>query len=110
MLIRFLPRLIGVLICIPWLGLAVAIAQTDDQIDWQRARQIHQKFIRGEKLTAEEQAYHDRAAKALQARSKQQNQPPPARPPSNLKPLCDMTAGDRYKGQDGGLYGDGKNE
>ena len=24
--------------------------------------------------------------------------------------LCDMTAQDRYKGQDGGLYGGGKNE
>ena len=37
-------------------------------------------------------------------------QPPPAKPPTGLKPLCDMTAEDRYKGQDGGLYGGGKNE
>ncbi len=84
--------------------------QPDDGIDWQRAQQIHQKFVRGEKLTEEEQAYHDRAAKALQARSKQDNQSPPAKPPSGLKPLCDMAASDRYKGQDGGLYGGGKNE
>jgi len=27
-----------------------------------------------------------------------------------LKPLCEMTASDRYKGEDGGLYGNGRNE
>jgi Cu/Ag efflux protein CusF len=27
-----------------------------------------------------------------------------------LKPLTEMTASDKYKGEDGGLYGDGKNE
>ena len=27
-----------------------------------------------------------------------------------LKPLTEMTANDRYKGEDGGLYGGGKNE
>jgi hypothetical protein len=46
------------------------------------------------------------AAKALQA----SHQPPPAKPPTGLKPLCDMTAEDRYKSRDGGLYGGGKNE
>jgi hypothetical protein len=135
--------------CIPWLGLAHA--QTGDQIDWNRARQLHEKFVRGEKLTAEDQAYHDRAAKALQAKGgkrpddgidwkranelherfvkgeklteeeqalhdkaakalQSQRQPPPAKAPTGLKPLCDMTAEDRYKGEDGGLYGGGKNE
>ena len=37
------------------------------------AQQLHQKFVRGEKLTEEEQAYHDRAAKAIQSRSKSQS-------------------------------------
>jgi hypothetical protein len=78
----------------------------DDGIDWKKANQIHQKFVRGEKLTADEQAYHDKVAKLLHARQ----QPPPAKPPIGLKPLCDMTAADRYKDQDGGLYGGGKNE
>ena len=82
----------------------------DGGIDWNRAQQIHQKFVRGEKLTAEEQAYHDRAAKVLRARAQQENQPPPAKPPVGLTPLTDMTAKDRYKGQDGGLYGNGQNE
>jgi hypothetical protein len=29
---------------------------------------------------------------------------------TGMKPLCDMTAGDSYKGEDGGLYGKGQNE
>ena len=31
-------------------------------------------------------------------------------PSTGLKPLTEMTADDRYKGEDGGLYGGGKNE
>ena len=196
MLPRCLTRTAILAACIFCLGLAQAVAQTGDQIDWNRAKQIHQKFLRGEKLTDEEQAYHDRAAKAIQANAGKQSsdgidwkrsqqiherfvrgekltdeeqayhdraakalqakagkrpddgidrtkaqpyyqkllrgeklteeerayhdraakamqanrQPPPAKPPTGLKPLCDMTAKDRYKGQDGGLYGGGKNE
>jgi hypothetical protein len=132
-----------------WLGLA--IAQTADQIDWDRARQLHQKLVQGEKLTPEEQAYHDRAAKAIQTQARKRpddgidwnranwihqkfvrgekltdeeqayhdkvtrllqarQQPPPDKPPIGLKPLSDMTAEDRYKGEDGGLYGGGKDE
>ena len=34
---------------------------------------------------------------------------PPAKPSLGLIPLSDMTATDRYKEQDGGLYGQGKN-
>ncbi len=150
MFFRFFPRLALLATCILWLGLAQSVAQTGDQIDWDRAKQLHQKFVRGEKLTEEEQAYHDRAAKAIQAgagkrpddgidwkRAQQihqkfvrgeelteeerayhdrarkamqaRRQPPPAKPPTGLKPLSDMTAEDRYKGQDGGLYGGGRN-
>jgi hypothetical protein len=38
--------------------------------------------------------------------------PPPdsGKPSVGLKPLTEMTAADRYKGEDGGLYGGGKNE
>jgi hypothetical protein len=32
------------------------------------------------------------------------------KPSVGLKPLTEMSAGDRYKGEDGGLYGRGKNE
>jgi hypothetical protein len=34
----------------------------------------------------------------------------PERPTVGIKPLTDMTADDRYKGEDGGLYGGGRNE
>src|SRR6186997_3456762 len=30
--------------------------------------------------------------------------------PAELKPLCDMSADDRYEGEDGGLYGGGTND
>lgn len=30
--------------------------------------------------------------------------------PKDVKPICDMSAADRYKGEDGGLYGGGRNE
>jgi hypothetical protein len=88
---------------------AKAGKQRNDGIDWNRAERIHQKFVRGEKLTEEEKAYHDRAAKAIQAKPQQQFGPV-IKPPAGLKPLADITAEDRYKGQDGGLYGGGKNE
>ena len=104
-----LSRITKALTFSSFLALVVlAIAQTSDQIDWNRAQQLHQRFMKGENLSEEEQAYHDRAAKALQAKGKAQQ--PPAKPPVGLKPLCDMTAEDHYKGQDGGLYGGGKNE
>ena len=149
MFLRILPRWMALATCVLLVG--PALAQTGDQIDWNRARELHQRFLRGEKLTDEEQAYHDRAAKAIQAQSgkrpddgidwkranqihqklvrgekltdeerayhdqaakllQARQQPPPAKPPTGLKPLCDMTAGDHYKDQDGGLYGGGKNE
>jgi hypothetical protein len=42
-----------------------------------------------------------------------QKEPPPkdsGKPTVGLKPLNEMTADDKYKGEDGGLYGAGKNE
>lgn len=88
---------------------AQAVAQRGDDIDWAKARQLHQRFVRGEKLTEEEQAYYDRA-KALRAKTgPDRRSSSPAKPPVGLKPLTDMTGADSYKGQDGGLYGSGKN-
>ena len=93
-------------VCILGLTAALAAAQ---QIDWNKAQRLHQKFLRGEKLTEEEREYHDRAAQALRAKAGAKRPPPPAKPPVGLKPLTDMAAADRYKGQDGGLYGAGRN-
>ncbi len=38
------------------------------------------------------------------------NRPESGKPSVGLKPLTEMTAEDKYKGEDGGLYGGGKNE
>jgi len=94
-----------------------------DGIDWQRAQQLHQRAMRGDKLTPEEQAYYDRAkaARAGGGNGGGNNPTTPAQPnPGNrrtgepktsldLVPLSDMTAEDRYKGEAGGLYGKGQN-
>jgi hypothetical protein len=107
-MIRQINRTALLSVCI--LGLASALAAAQE-IDWNRARQLHQRFLRGEKLTEEEREYHDRAAKALRAKGGPERRPmPPPRPITGLTPLTDMKTADRYKGQDGGLYGGGKNE
>lgn len=82
-------------------------AQQTEPIDWTRAQSLHQRAQRGEKLSPEEQAYYDRA-------KAERNKRPPGdqavpKPPVGLIPLTDMTGDDRYQGEDGGLYGGGKN-
>ncbi len=81
----------------------------DEPIDFAKARGLLQKERSGEKLSAEEAAY---LAKAKAARAAQAG---PTRAiygkeTVGFKPLTEMTADDRYLGQDGGLYGGGKNE
>jgi len=88
--------------------LGQAIAQTKDGIDWDKAKAIRQRMLEGERLTDQERAYLQRAREAIQAKQKPRA-PEPLKPPAGLTPLTDMTADDRYKGQDGGLYGGGKN-
>src|SRR5262249_8357083 len=79
-----------------------------EPIDFERARAIMQKRRRGEKITAEEEAYLQKAIAAKQAGGGKAG-PLTPRERTGLKPLDEMTATDRYKGQDGGLYGGGKN-
>jgi len=80
-----------------------------DGIDWERAQDLFQRSQRGEKLTDEQQAYLDRA-KAARAKGGNQGGPGAAlgKPSVGLVPLTELTG--EYKGQDGGLYGGGKNE
>src|ERR1043165_1924821 len=96
------------------LALSFAFAQpSGEKIDWDRARQIYQRMKAGEKLTAEERAYLEdaKAVRQGQRATNANNRPPlTAKSETGFKPLCDMTAEDRYKGEDGGLYGGGKNE
>jgi hypothetical protein len=78
------------------------------QIDWNKARQLFQREQSGEKLTAEEQAYLDRA-KELRRSQGGGRAAAQRKAPELLPPLSDMTAIDRYEGEDGGLYGNGSN-
>ncbi len=102
------------------LGLLRARADDGDKIDWNRARQIYQRVQSGEAVSPEDQAYLEKAKAARQKMQAAGQQPGAAgsrgrpanaafKPPAGLKPLCDMSAADRYKGEDGGLYGAGQN-
>src|SRR5262245_15933971 len=99
-----------------------------EKIDFNRARELVQKRTKGEKLTAEEEAFVKRAMDAYQAwqllerltgggerpeNPRAQNPAPPraeGKSSVGFKPLTEMSAEDKYKGEDGGLYGGGKNE
>lgn len=106
-------------------------ASKAEKIDFNRARELARKKSQGEKLTAEDEAFVKRAMEAYQAwqllerltsgdrpeRSARAENPAPApgargdgKPSVGFKPLSEMTADDKYKGEDGGLYGGGKNE
>lgn len=85
---------------------------TDAPIDWDKAKRLFQREQRGEKLAEEDQKYLDRAK---EQRRKGGNRPAGGaanqrKAPESLKPLTDMTADDKYEGEDGGLYGKGSNE
>jgi hypothetical protein len=78
-----------------------------------RARQLIAKQNGGQDLTDDERAFIRQMREKYGKAGK--NGPPGAPPPAprdttGLVPLDQMTAQDRYKGQDGGLYGGGKNQ
>jgi hypothetical protein len=100
-------------------------------IDWEKAKALHQRASNGEKLTEEEQAYYEKAKAALQRgegpgkrggeggerpkegeRPKGRQQPaapPAARESTGMIPLPQLGE-EKYKGFEGGLYGGGKND
>ncbi|MHC4404632.1 MAG: hypothetical protein ACYTG0_33685 [Planctomycetota bacterium] len=100
------------LIMAAWMSVTTA---SEPPIDFERARQLLQKERAGQTLTAEEQEYLQRAReerrKGSGARGRSTGRPPRVepRPSTGLMPLCDMSAEDRYQGEDGGLYGGGRN-
>jgi hypothetical protein len=79
-----------------------------EPIDFARARELFEKRRRGEKLMAAEEAYLQRAIEARRGKDAK-SAPLTGREQTGFKPLSEMAADDRYKGQDGGLYGQGKN-
>lgn len=82
-------------------------AAPGEKIDFDRARQLFQKRQNGGRLTEDEETY---LRKAMAARQGTGTPSAPApREKTGLVPLTEMTATDRYQGEDGGLYGDGRN-
>jgi hypothetical protein len=77
-------------------------------IDWDKARQLFKREQSGEKLSAGEQTYLDRA-KELRKGKGGGSSTGQRKAPEHLPPLCDMSTTDRYEGEDGGLYGSGSN-
>jgi hypothetical protein len=94
--------------------LSVVVA-AEPAIDFQRARQLLQRERSGQTLSAQEQAYLQRARetreRGMGARTPAPGERPRFEPRSStgLIPLSDLSAEDRYQGEDGGLYGGGRN-
>lgn len=103
-------RLVALAACLVLVGLARAVAQPQSEIDWDRARQLRQRMMQGKTLSEEEQAYLRRAIEIRRQAAGQRRPAAEIKPPVGLVPLSDMAADQRYKGQDGGLYGGGSNE
>lgn len=100
-------------IALALLSSASVWAQAD--IDYTRARELMQKMKGGQTLTSEERAYLMRAREERQGRGAKGKAAPSTSPAakvdaSGLIPLTEMTALHQYKGEDGGLYGEGRNE
>ena len=93
--------------------------QARDDFPWDKARATYEKDKRGESLNDDEKRLLDAAKKRMaegrgpgragrpQGAPEGQRQSPP-QPPKDLVPLNELTG--KYKEQDGGLYGGGKNE
>ncbi|MGI8981855.1 MAG: hypothetical protein ACR2FY_21705 [Pirellulaceae bacterium] len=92
-------------------GFAATVAQ-DEKIDWTRAKELHQRAQQGEKLNAEDQAYYEKAKAALAAGKgpgEEGRGAPVTVDTSKLIPLTELGE-EKYKGEIGGLYGNGMNE
>src|SRR5205823_492737 len=68
-----------------------------------------QREQKGEKLTAEEQAYLAKAKESRGQGGGGRSAGPQRKAPEHLTPLCDLGASGHYEGEDGGLYGKGSN-
>ncbi len=95
-------KILAALACLALLSPAHAA-----DVDWAKARALHQRVQAGGELSAKDQASYDEA-KRQRATGGGQGQQRPVPAPKGLVPLTELTAA--YKGQDGGLYGGGKNE
>ena len=86
--------------------------KSDEAIDYEKAKQLRQKQQNKGQLTADEEAYLKKAIASKQGKGGGGGPDPRAlltREKTGLTPLNEMTASDRYLGEDGGLYGKGQN-
>lgn len=91
----------------------IGSAAQEPPIDFDRARQILERFRRGEEVSPEDKAYVERAKKLRERSPHDRETGAPSSHPQvwtgHLTPLSELGAG-KYKGEDGGLYGGGRNE
>ena len=80
----------------------------DEPIDFQRARGLYERRQQGASLSVAESAYLERALATRRGGAGAQLASQ-RKAPDRLIPLSDMSAADRYEGEDGGLYGGGRN-
>jgi hypothetical protein len=85
-----------------------AKAADGQPIDFERARGLLQKRQGGKQLTAEESDYLEKA-RAARRQAAGRAAKAGGRERTGLTPLTELSAADRYKEQDGGLYGSGRN-
>ena len=118
-----MTRLIAVLMGLSLLAAMPRAAAQDTKpadIDWSKARGLLQAERQGQQLTPDEKVYLDKAkvevaagrgpgASSRRSSTGTASSAPAAREKTGLVPLCDMTAKETYKGEDGGLYGKGRN-
>src|SRR5687768_4057854 len=95
------------------LSAGLPLRAADEEIDWPRAQKLHRLVQQGEKLSAEDEAYYKKA-KALIDAGKGPGRaaagaPSPPKETLGIKPLTELGK-EKYKGEFGGLYGDGNNE
>ena len=102
------PAVVGLVLA---LAAVPGFAQRGD-IDFNRARLLRDRDLRGESLTPDERAYLERARAEFQKKQAgvTKDRQGPARDTIGLKPLTDLAGAARYHGEDGGLYGGGENE
>jgi hypothetical protein len=128
--LRVIAVVCGLLTLVAAIG---SVSQGQDAIDRKRVKELYEKSRRGDKLTPEEQKYLDRAIREL--KTKGNPRPGGAVPGAGkwektiyvgavkrlleerktqdavgYKPLTEMSAADKHFGEDGGLYGGGRNE